>query len=116
MAGLVRFGPLAAQDRAIALGKASLLGNAGALVRRARRFHLLAPYAEAARGRLVHALSLPRDRVGRMPPSTGRWLQGARWTHPCPIIPLPPSPRVCRARGPSRFWTLPAPCMISRGR
>lgn len=63
--GLVRFGPLAAQDRAIALGKASLLGNAGALVRRARRFHLLgAPYAEAARGRLVHALSLPRDRAG----------------------------------------------------
>jgi hypothetical protein len=60
--GLLRFGPLVAQDRAIPLGKRSLLGNAAALVRRARRFHVLgAPYADAARGRLARALSLPRQ-------------------------------------------------------
>jgi hypothetical protein len=60
--GLLRFGPTQSEGRAIALGKASLLGNAAALVRRARRFHVLgAPYADASRARLARALSLPRQ-------------------------------------------------------
>jgi hypothetical protein len=77
--GLLRFGPTLQEGRAIALGKASLLGNAAALIRRARRFHVLgAPYADASRARLARALSLPRqmkaeavdaaiDRAGRAP-------------------------------------------------
>lgn len=61
--GLLRFGPAAAEGRAVPLGKASLLANAAGLVVRARRFHVLgAPYVEAARGRLARALSLPRAR------------------------------------------------------
>jgi len=60
--GLLRFGPTLQEGRAIALGKASLLGNAAALMRRARRFHVLgAPYADASRARLARALSLPRQ-------------------------------------------------------
>lgn len=60
--GLLRFGPTQSEGPAIALGKASLLGNAAALVRRARRFHVLgAPYADASRARLARALSLPRQ-------------------------------------------------------
>ncbi|WP_068085768.1 hypothetical protein [Novosphingobium rosa] len=59
---LLRFGPTLDEGRAIALGKASLLGNAAALMRRARRFHVLgAPYADASRARLARALSLPRQ-------------------------------------------------------
>lgn len=60
--GLLRFGPVWHEGAAIAPGKASLLGNAAALVVRARRFSLLgAPYGEGVRGRLARALALPGD-------------------------------------------------------
>jgi hypothetical protein len=61
--GLARFGPVLREGLAVPPGKASLLEQAGAIAVRAGRFHVLgAPYAEAARGRLVRALSLPRLR------------------------------------------------------
>jgi hypothetical protein len=55
-----RFGPPRLAGQAIAFGKRALVGNAAGLVQRARRLHLLgAPYADAARDRLVKALALP---------------------------------------------------------
>ncbi|MDE1915035.1 MAG: DUF4350 domain-containing protein [Sphingomonadales bacterium] len=60
--GLLRFGPVAQEGLATPLGKASLLGQAGAIILRARRYHVLGPpYAEAARLHLARALSLPRQ-------------------------------------------------------
>lgn len=60
--GLLRFGPVMQEGRATPLGKASLLGQAGAIILRARRYHVLGPpYAEVARMRLARALSLPRQ-------------------------------------------------------
>lgn len=57
---LNRFGPPRLAGQAIAFGKRALVGNAAGLVQRARRLHLLgAPYADAARDRLVKALALP---------------------------------------------------------
>jgi len=57
----LRFGPPAQADRAIAYGKRALVANSAGLVRRSRRFHLLAgPYVERARERLARRLSLPR--------------------------------------------------------
>jgi hypothetical protein len=58
-----RFGPPRRAMLEIALGKSALVGNAAGLIRRARRLHLIsAPYADAARDRLVIALGLPRGR------------------------------------------------------
>lgn len=55
-----RFGPPKLAGQAIAFGKRALVGNAAGLVQRARRLHLLgAPFADAARERLVKALALP---------------------------------------------------------
>lgn len=55
-----RFGPPLLGGRAIAFGKRALVANAAGLVHRARRLHLLgAPFADAARERLVKALALP---------------------------------------------------------
>jgi hypothetical protein len=55
-----RFGPPVVAGRALAFGKRELVGNAAGLIQRARRLHLLgAPYADAARERLVKALALP---------------------------------------------------------
>lgn len=57
----MRFGPAARTRRALAFGKRALVANAAGLIRRARRLHLLpAPYADAARERLVKALALSR--------------------------------------------------------
>ena len=55
-----RFGPPLLTGRSIAFGKRALVSNAAGLLRRARRLHLVgAPYADAARERLVKALALP---------------------------------------------------------
>lgn len=55
-----RFGPPVLGGQGIAFGKRALVGNAGGLVQRARRLHLLGPpYADAARDRLARALALP---------------------------------------------------------
>ena len=57
----LRFGPPRAASRAIAFGKRALIANAAGLIRRTRRFHLVAaPYADHARERLARALALPR--------------------------------------------------------
>ena len=57
---LHRFGPPLLAMRSIAFGKRALVANAAGLIQRARRLHLLgAPYADAARERLVRALALP---------------------------------------------------------
>ncbi|MEY4721259.1 MAG: hypothetical protein RIQ46_984 [Pseudomonadota bacterium] len=57
----LRFGPAAMPGRSIAFGKQALVANAAGLVRRAGRLHLVgAPFADAARERLAHALALPR--------------------------------------------------------
>lgn len=57
----LRFGPARREGQAIAFGKAALVANAAALIRRAGRLHLVAsPYADAARERLSRALALPR--------------------------------------------------------
>jgi len=57
----LRFGPPRRAARAIAFGKRTLVANTAGLIRRSRRLHLTtAPYAQAARERLVQALALPR--------------------------------------------------------
>jgi hypothetical protein len=54
-----RFGPPLAEARTIAFGKAQLAANAGGLIRRSGRLHLLgAPYAAMIARRLAHALGL----------------------------------------------------------
>ena len=54
-----RFGQPLLTGRSIAFGKRALVSNAAGLLRRARRLHLVgAPYADAARERLVKALAL----------------------------------------------------------
>ena len=56
-----RFGAAEAELPELAFGKTTLVENTAALIRRARRQRLLpAPYVEAARARLAHALGLPR--------------------------------------------------------
>lgn len=56
-----RFGPPAAEGRAIAFGKRQLVANSAALIQRTRRVHLLSvPYAEMMRGRIAAALGLHR--------------------------------------------------------
>lgn len=56
-----RFGPPRLGTRAIAFGKRALVANAAGLIRRTRRLHLIsAPFADAARERLAHALALPQ--------------------------------------------------------
>jgi len=58
----VRFGPPRRASRAIAFGKAALVANAAALIRRTNRFHLVsAPYLSHTRQRLARALALPRE-------------------------------------------------------
>lgn len=58
-----RFGPARVAGREIPLGKTVLVRNTAGLIRRAGRIRLIAaPYADAARERLVHALGLPRGR------------------------------------------------------
>lgn len=58
-----RFGPPRVAGREIPLGKTVLVRNTAGLIRRAGRVRLIAaPYADAARDRLVHALGLPRGR------------------------------------------------------
>lgn len=57
----LRFGPPRSAGRAIAFGKRALISNAAGLIRRTRRFHLVAaPYADHARERLARQLALPR--------------------------------------------------------
>ncbi len=57
----LRFGPPRASVRAIAFGKAALISNAAGLIRRTKRYHLVAaPYADHARERLARQLALPR--------------------------------------------------------
>ncbi|EGD60347.1 hypothetical protein Y88_2221 [Novosphingobium nitrogenifigens DSM 19370] len=61
--GLARFGPALVAAPAIASGKVALVTGSAELILRARRHHLIgAPYAEAARERLIAALGLPRRR------------------------------------------------------
>lgn len=58
---LLRFGPPRLGRRAIAFGKRALVSNAAGLIRRTRRFHLVAtPYADHVRERITKALALPR--------------------------------------------------------
>ncbi|MCB2076833.1 MAG: DUF4350 domain-containing protein [Novosphingobium sp.] len=58
----LRFGPPSKPVRAIAFGKKQLVANAAGLIRRTRRFHLIAaPYLARARLRIVRALGLPRE-------------------------------------------------------
>lgn len=62
-----RFGPAGAGagagGPALPAGKTTLVVNSAALIRRARRLHLMTgPYAEAVRERLVARLGLPRGR------------------------------------------------------
>jgi hypothetical protein len=58
----MRFGPPRVPARAIAFGKRALTANAAGLIRRTRRFHLVAaPYADRARERLARTLALPRQ-------------------------------------------------------
>ena len=55
-----RFGPALITGRSLAFGKRALVANAAGLLRRAKRLHLVgAPYADAARERMVRALALP---------------------------------------------------------
>ncbi len=57
----LRFGPPRRAGRAIAFGKAALIANAAGLIRRTRRYHLIAgPFADHARERLAKSLALPR--------------------------------------------------------
>lgn len=57
----LRFGPPFAATRAIAFGKSALVSNAGGMIVRSGRLHLIAgPYADRSRERLVAALALPR--------------------------------------------------------
>jgi hypothetical protein len=57
----LRFGPPRTASRAIAFGKQALISNSAGLIRRTRRFHLIAgPYADHVRERLARALALPR--------------------------------------------------------
>jgi len=56
-----RFGPAQAEAPQIAVGKTQLVRNAGAILRRSRRFYLLgAPYAALVRERVARGLALPR--------------------------------------------------------
>lgn len=56
----LRFGPPLSNGPALAFGKRALVGNAAALLRRAKRLHLAGqPYADAARDRIARALALP---------------------------------------------------------
>lgn len=56
-----RFGAPRMAPRELAFGKARLVENAGALILRAHRLHLLgSPYAAACRERIARALALPR--------------------------------------------------------
>ena len=56
----LRFGPAGAAHAELAPGKAQLVANAGGIVRRSRRLHLLGPpYAALLRERLARALALP---------------------------------------------------------
>lgn len=57
-----RFGPPLASLPGMAPGKAQLVANAGSIVRRSGRLHLLGPpYAALVRERLAAALALPRQ-------------------------------------------------------
>ncbi len=57
----LRFGPARVGGPAIAFGKRQLVANAGGIVRRSGRLHLLAaPYAALVRERLARTLALPR--------------------------------------------------------
>lgn len=57
----VRFGAPIRRERAIAFGKSALVANAGGLIRRTRRLHLLSePYADRVKERIVRALALHR--------------------------------------------------------
>lgn len=57
----LRFGPARVGGPAIAYGKRQLVANAGGIVRRSGRLHLLAaPYAALVRERLSRTLALPR--------------------------------------------------------
>jgi hypothetical protein len=121
--GLLRFGPTLQEGRAIALGKASLLGNAAALIRRARRFHVLgAPYADASRARLARALSLPRQmKAEAVDAAIDRALAARRASG---LVPPDFGPeqsftsaaaQLARAQGEGEILARPAPCMPSRG-
>ncbi len=56
-----RFGAPRTAVRELAFGKERLVANAGALILRARRLHLLGPpYVNACRERIAQALALPR--------------------------------------------------------
>lgn len=58
----LRFGPARAAGPPQAAGKAQLVANAGGIVRRSGRLHLLGPpYAALLRDRLARALALPRQ-------------------------------------------------------
>lgn len=60
--GFMRFGPARAGGPAMAFGKRQLVANAGGIVRRSGRLHLLAaPYAALVRERLARGLALPRE-------------------------------------------------------
>jgi hypothetical protein len=57
---LVRFGPVRRRERAIAFGKAALVDNSAALVRKAgREAHLGSRYVEVIRDRAIRLFRLP---------------------------------------------------------
>jgi len=63
---LLRFGSPKKRERAIAFGKAALVSNAGGLIRRTRRLHLISgPYVRRVRDRIAKALALHGDGHGR---------------------------------------------------
>lgn len=62
-----RFGPPAAEGRAIAFGKRQMVANNASLIQRTKRLHLLsAPYAEMMRGRIATALGLHKPDDGQI--------------------------------------------------
>lgn len=64
----LRFGPPVAEERAMAFGKAQLIGNSARLIERSKRLHLLAePYIALVGGRIARSLGLKKadpDAIG----------------------------------------------------
>lgn len=72
-----RFGPPAAEGRAIAFGKRRLVTNSASLIQRTKRLHLLSgPYADMMRGRIAAALGLRRADDAQIDAAMNRRLPG----------------------------------------
>jgi len=78
-----RFGPPAAEGRAIAFGKRRLVANSASLIQRTKRLHLLSgPYADMMRGRIAAALGLRRANDAQIDAAMNRRLpDGPTFSH-----------------------------------